>query len=117
MAHLNLALCHSSLGHKDLAVKILAKAANDIDDDGLKDPKVHLAAQVSAAFNAGKILIEMEKPRSDHSLNVFLFPFCEKSLISLEGKSMTPHWGNTILFRSSQQLPGLRLGPSKGFLS
>ena len=24
---------------------------------------------------------------------------------------MTPHWGNTVLFRSSQQLPRLRLGP------
>ena len=75
MAHLNLALCHSSLGHKDLAVKILVRAANDIDDDGLKDPKVHLAAQVSAAFNAGKILIEMGKPRSDHSLNFFSVSF------------------------------------------
>ena len=29
---------------------------------------------------------------------IFLFPFCEKSLICLEGKSITPHWGNTILF-------------------
>ena len=47
----------------------------------------------------------------------FLFPFCEHSLICLEGKSMTPHRGNAILFRSSQQLPRLRLGPSKGFLS
>ena len=47
----------------------------------------------------------------------FLCPFCKNSLICLEGKSMTPYWGNTILFRSSQQLPGLRLGPSKGFLS
>ena len=26
---------------------------------------------------------------------------------------MTPHRGNTILFRSSQQLPRLRLGPSR----
>ena len=41
----------------------------------------------------------------------YLFPFCENSLICLEGKSMTPHRGNTILFRSSQQLPRLRLGP------
>ena len=39
----------------------------------------------------------------------FSVPFCEKSMI--------PHRGNTILFRSSQQLPRLRLGPSKGFLS
>ena len=75
MAHLNLALCHSSLGHKDLAVKILVRAATDIDDDGLKDPKVHLAAQVSAAFNAGKILIEMGRPRSDHSLDFFSVSF------------------------------------------
>ena len=39
----------------------------------------------------------------------------KKSFICLEGKSMTPHQGNTILFRSSQQLPRLRLGPLKGF--
>ena len=47
----------------------------------------------------------------------FLSPFLKRSLICLEGKSMTPSWGNTILFRSSRQLPRLRLGPSKGFLS
>ena len=40
-----------------------------------------------------------------------------KSLICLEGKSMTPQRGNTILFCSSQQLPLLRLGPLKSFLS
>ena len=45
----------------------------------------------------------------------FCFLFCEKSLICLAGKSMTPHRGNTILFRSSQQLPRLRLRPLKGF--
>ena len=28
---------------------------------------------------------------------------------------MTPHWGNTILCSSSQQLPRLRLGPLKSF--
>ena len=48
---------------------------------------------------------------------LFLCPFCEKSLICLEGKSMTPCRGNAFLFRSSQQLPCLRLGPLKGFLS
>ena len=55
--------------------------------------------------------------RSGHKLNCTLFPFSKNSLICLEGKSMTPRRGNTILFRSSQQLPRLRLGPSKGFLS
>ena len=47
----------------------------------------------------------------------FCFLFCENSLICLEGKSMTPHQENNFLFRSSQQLPRLCLGPSKGFLS
>ena len=48
---------------------------------------------------------------------LFCFLFVKKSLICLEGKSMTPRRGNTFLFRSSQQLPRLRLGPLKGFLS
>ena len=34
----------------------------------------------------------------------FLFPFCKNSLICMEGKSMTPHRGNTFLFSCSQQL-------------
>ena len=41
----------------------------------------------------------------------------KKSLICLEGKLMTYHWEDALLFRSSQQLPGLRFGPLKGFLS
>ena len=48
---------------------------------------------------------------------VFCFLFVRKSLICLEGKSMTPLWRNTILCSSSQQLPRLCLGPLKGFLS
>ena len=48
---------------------------------------------------------------------LFRLLFCEKLLICLEGKSMTPHQGNTFLFCSSQQLPHLHLGSSKGFLS
>ena len=55
---------------------------------------------------------------SDHKLNFFLFPFfANKSLSCLEGKSMTPCQGNTFLFCFSHQLPRLRLGPMKGFLS
>ena len=42
-------------------------------------------------------------------IQFFLFPFFKKSLICLEGKSMTPCQGITILFRSSQQLLRLRL--------
>ena len=51
----------------------------------------------------------------------------KKSLICLEGKAMTPHRGNTIFFRSSQQLPhhrhrplsshGTIRGPLKGAVS
>ena len=47
----------------------------------------------------------------------FCFLFVKKSLICLKSKSMTPHWGNTFLFHSSQQLPCLHLGPLNGFLS
>ena len=47
----------------------------------------------------------------------FCFHFVKKSLICLDGKSLTPQRGNTILFRSSQQLPRVRLGPLRGFLS
>ena len=43
--------------------------------------------------------------------------FVKKSLICLEGKSMTPQRGNTFLFCSSQQLPCLRLRPLKSFFS
>ena len=47
----------------------------------------------------------------------FPVSFCKKSLICLEGKSMTPLRENTILFCSSHQLPRLHLGPLMGFLS
>ena len=47
----------------------------------------------------------------------FLFPFYKKIFLCLEGKSMTPCRGNTYLSYSFHQLPCLRLGPLKGFLS
>ena len=64
----------------------------------LKDPQNVEASEAGPATNS-----------------FFLFRFCENSSICLEGKSMTPHWGNTILFRPSQQLPRLRLRPLKVF--
>ena len=39
----------------------------------------------------------------------FLSPICEKTLICLEDKSMTPRQGNTILFRSSHSFKGPQL--------
>ena len=58
MAHLNLGLSYASLGNPSKAIQIL-EAIEVIDDDGLKDPKTHLTTQVTALFNAGKILLEM----------------------------------------------------------
>ena len=48
----------------------------------------------------------------------FLFAFCEK-IIYLPRKQINDPLsrGNIFLFHSSQQLPRLRLGPLKGFLS
>ena len=58
-------------------------------------------------------------PRSGtHYPNYFFcFLFVKKLSVCLEGKSMTPCWGNTVLFRSYQQLPCPCLGPLKGAVS
>ena len=66
-------------------------------------------------YNGQDIIVTLPTPMTGLATNSF--PFRENSLICLEGKSMTPLRENTILFRSSQQLPRLRLGPLKGFLS
>jgi len=58
LAHLNLGLSYASLGNPSKAIQIL-EAIEVIDDDGLKDPKTHLTTQVTALFNAGKLLLEM----------------------------------------------------------
>ena len=55
--------------------------------------------------------------RSGHKLNFFLFPFCKKIIDLPGGQINDPSSGNTILCSSYQQLPCLRLGPLKGFLS
>ena len=47
----------------------------------------------------------------------FCFLFCTKSFFCSPGKSMTPCWGNNIIFHSSQQLPHLRLEPALKDLS
>ena len=68
-----------------------------------------------------KMAPEEEAENEDMSGLVTNFFSCfllvKKSLICLEGRSMTSCRGDTILFCSSQQLPRLRLGPLKGFLS
>ena len=77
------------------AAAAAAAASSLYGSAGLMDPAT--SAYYAALYRSGPLL------------NCFLFPFCENSLIALDGKSMTPHRGNTILFRSSQQLPRLRL--------
>ena len=79
----------------------------------IRVPDLKPAVQNITRKNFSEFYLRQVWPPTDF----FLLPFCEKSLICLEGKSMTPLRGNTIFFRSSQQLPRLRLGPSKGFLS
>ena len=64
-----------------------------------------------------KIEIIVREPGLATNSIFFCFLFVKKSLICLESKSMTSCWGNAILLHSSQQLPCLRLGPLKGFLS
>ena len=79
--------------------------------------KLTNASKTSHETFASEGCVDHQPIVSTRSGHFFLFPFWENSLICLEGKSMTPHRGNTTLFRSSQQLPRLCLGPSKGFLS
>ena len=87
------------------------------------DMSYHAVSELSPADDAF-LRRKQRRNRTTFSLqqvwpltHFFLFPFCIKSLICLEGKSITPYWGDTILFSSSQQLPRLRLGPLKSFLS
>ena len=61
VAHLNLGMTHSSLGQKEKALAIL-KGIENIDDDGLKDPKTHLRTQVTALHNCGRLLLELGRP-------------------------------------------------------
>ena len=88
-------------------------------DNGLVDQIFRLLqfSQLPSSLTGGKILGTLNLPSLATSSIFFCFLFVKKSLICLELKSMTPHRGNTILFCSSQQLPRLCLGPSKGFLS
>ena len=101
----------------------MAFKEEDLDDDF--DPEAYdkRMQEVFENYDTTAADPDEEKPEwSDMSglatnSIIFCFLFVKKSLICLEGKSMTPHRGNTVLFRSSQQLPRLRLGPLKGFLS
>jgi tetratricopeptide (TPR) repeat protein len=61
VAHLNLGLVMSSLGRVTEAMSVLAHV-DDIDDDGLKDPRTHKHAQVSALFNLGRLQLESGQP-------------------------------------------------------
>ena len=61
VAHLNLALSYAELNLKPEAVSILLRV-QDISDDGTKDPLSHVTTQVSALFNAGRILLDLGRP-------------------------------------------------------
>ena len=55
--YLNLAVTYSDLGRKDKAIKILHKGSQ-LDDNGLKDPKVNSNARFTTMFHLGKLLLE-----------------------------------------------------------
>lgn len=58
MAHLNLGLVYSSLGHKTESLRIFSVILS-IEDDGLKDPKTHLQTQIAARVNMARIQIDL----------------------------------------------------------
>ena len=100
----------------------LAEAETSDEDEEMEEdttsPKGAAAKGASSSDESGggpkpfEPKVEVKAEAGLTTKSHFLFPFCENSLICLEGKSMTPHRENSILFRSSQQLPRLHLGPS-----
>ena len=81
-------------------------AEGDLGDLGDPSDLEDAAAQAAMSFGAGgatdaELLANDLTPGLATNSIFFLFPLCENSLICLEGKSMTPHRRNTVLFRSS----------------
>ena len=58
-------------------------------------------------------LCRVQKPKTIHSGG----QINKRSSICRGGKSMTPYWENTFLFRPTQQLPCVGLRPLKNFFS
>ena len=57
---MNLGVTYSDLGRKDKAIKILHKGSQ-LDDNGLKDPKVNSNARFTTMFHLGKLLLEAKE--------------------------------------------------------
>ena len=101
-----------------------AKRTSDrtVDSAGSRDSTSSSSRRKSRSSNSryqdAQLQIAHKNPKQVWPLiQIFCFFFCEKSLICLESKLITPNWGNTFLFRSYQQLPCLHLGPLRCFLS
>ena len=99
--------------YRTLPVRLAAAAQRGLDATKVKEERSELNKATVLATSP-----RLEGPAKAQQASAtglatnsifFCFLFCEKSLICLEGKSMTPHRGNTIPFPSSQQLHGLRL--------
>ena len=84
---------------------------NQLYDDKMEAHKKELASQAAASASKRSLLTSPihftvcallgEKITYLSGGHFFLFLYCEKSFICLEGKSMTLHQGNTILCSSS----------------
>ena len=77
-----------------------------------QDRESDLSARLDTAAEA--VNFTFTPGLANNSILFLLFFFWDKSLICLEDKSMIPPRSNTPLFRSSKQLPRLRLGPFEG---
>ena len=102
----------SRYGHHQSAHSIYQKISQGVSSEHLYYWLTGLA-QVSLGEMT---LINRTSSGSGLATNTIIlcFLFLYKSFLCLEGKSMTPRRGTTLLFRSSQQLPRFRLGPLKG---
>ena len=77
-----------------------------------QDRESDLSARLDTAAEA--VNFTFTPGLANNSILFLLFFFWDKSLICLEDKSRIPPRSNTPLFRSSKQLPRLRLGPFEG---
>ena len=72
-----------------------------------EDPDVLLRADMARAVQVGSL----SQPKiSGPQLHFYVF-----YVSFFVNNHQTPHWGNTFLFRYSQQLLRLRLGPLRAF--
>lgn len=69
VAHLNLGLVLSLVGLKEEAVQTYRRCSK-LDTSGLKDPRTHESARISALFNLGRLYFD--EGRFHKAIHIFL---------------------------------------------